>query len=224
MPKLAFASPAQFDDDSVLRFEESEDFSNYPTKPTPSSNGTDEDPYGNLKTKQEELLHLRHELEKKERETTELEARRQKEDRFATGRRDMCERLARTLTRLERELYNSQKAIEEITITRSNFERHLDILRAQQPEAWQRGNMDANLDHALASVEDAEDEFAKSMRRLNSVLPNDDSTPLSGNEAASGMTGMPADFRACVRMGFAFTLPLAIIVAVTLVAVKILFR
>jgi len=230
MSKLAFASPAQFDEDSsVLRFEESDDFSAYPAKPSPSAKNSSggaepDDPYGHLKFKQEELLRLRHELEKKEREATELEERRQKEERFATGRREMCEKFSKALARLERELYNSQKAIEEITVARSTFERHLDILRAQQPEAWQRGNIDADLDHALASIEDAEDEYGKSMRRLTSVLHQDGNAVSAPGAAPSGPIALPSDFRACARLGFAFTLPLGVMTVLILLIAKFLFR
>src|SRR5690349_8478805 len=108
----------------VLRFEESDDFGHYHNgTPPPQANGADEaeeDPspagFGNLKRTQAELLQLRQELEAKEREATALEKRRQKDERFATGRRAMNEQLSRTLVRLEREMHNAQKAIHEITL------------------------------------------------------------------------------------------------------------
>lgn len=227
MPRSTSASSVYDDDgNDVIRFEESDDFSHYPSSPTLEQR-PDAAAHGNhdvdLKRKQAELLQLRQELESKERETNRLEQRRQKEERFSKGRRNMCEQLSRTLVRLERELYNSQKAIEEISLARDTFERHLTILRDQQPELWERQTLDTELDLALAAMEDAEDEFARISRRLSAVVPHGgNTTGAAESSGVSGMLGLPEDFQACLRLGFAFTLPLAAILAFTLIAIKLL--
>ena len=224
MPRATSAS-AVYDDEGndVLRFEESDDFSTYPSSPSlerpeAAAHGGNE---VDLKRKQADLLQLRQELESKEREPTQLEQRRQQEERFTKGRRNMSEQLSRTLVRLERELYNAQKAIEEITVARDTFERHQAILRDQQPETWQRQQLDAELELALAAIEDAEDDFARLSRRLSAVLPGASAQAGAGEKATRGMLGLPDDFQACLRLGFAFTLPLAVVMAFTMILIKL---
>jgi molecular chaperone GrpE (heat shock protein) len=215
-----------FDENApVLRFEDSDDFNpqpirsgNYAAAAQAPSMTISEDPFSELKEKQESLVRIRQELERTHRETQELEIRKQKEGRFANGRREVCEKLTRSLGRLERDLYNSQKAIEEISVARETLQHHLESLRAIQPEAWKRANLDEELDRAIVSVEDAENDFAKSSRRLASILPESNSSAA----LSSGGFAMPQDFMACLRLGFAFTLPLIATAIITVLLVKLL--
>ncbi len=207
----------------VLRFEESDDFQKYSSKAATSSHAeskpassTHEDPYSELKQKQESLLKLRQELDRTQRETEELEARRRKEERFANGRRDISEKISRSLSRLDRELYNAQKIIEEITLARESYQRHLDALRSIHPESWKRGTLDEELDRSIGAVEDAEEAFNKSSRRLTTVLPEN-----SGAKAAlNGGFTLPQDFLSCMRLGLAFTLPFMLLIISVLLLMK----
>ena len=227
MTKTAAPTVLYEEDHDILRFEEDDDFGPSHTAKAPINHHdhaaeTEEGGYIDLKRKQEELLHLRHALQEKERETTHLEARKQKEEHVTSGRREMCERFSRTLVRLERELYNAQKAIEEITVARDQFDRHHNLLRALQPEAWQRANLDAELDHALGAIEDAEEEYGKTMRRLASML--DGQSTANGSGSTVGGAVLPGGFVDQLRFGFAFTLPLGIIVFAAIILAKILFH
>jgi chromosome segregation ATPase len=192
------------EDEPVLRFEES----STPVARTrkaqlaaESAPEIDDASYGSLKRKQEELLNLRQQLERTERETSQLEVQRGKEERFSTGRREMGEKLSRSLVRLDRELYNSQKAIEEITTARDLYQHHLEIIRGLHPEAWKRGDLDGELDRAIAAIDDAEVEFGKTSRRLAATLPGEAlaESALNGN--------LPRGFVSWLTAGFAFTLP-----------------
>lgn len=192
------------EDEPVLRFEES----SAPVARTRKGHLAADNPpeiddasYGSLKRKQEELLNLRQQLERTERETSELEIQRGKEERFTTGRRQMGEKLSRSLVRLDRELYNSQKAIEEITTARDLYQHHLTVLRGLQPEAWKHGDLDGELDRAIAAIDDAEVEFGKTARRLAATLPSE----AMADSALNG--ALPRGFLAWLSAGFAFTLP-----------------
>ena len=230
MTKAALVSGFLEEDSDVVRFEDAGHFdSPYPQRPTPAVNGFREEPAptepNDLKRKQEELLRLRHALLEKERETNHLELRKEREERFNTGRRDMCEKFARWQVRLERELYSAQKAIEEITVAKDLFDRHLNLLRGMQPESWQRSNIDAELDNALGAVEDAEDEFAKTSRRLASVLPSDNQHQAPHTPAQPPpQAALTDDFMHNMRRGFAFTLPLGVMVLSAIILARILFR
>ncbi len=185
MPRPSAASLFA-EDEPILRFEESSSPAvrlRKPQAPVESASETDDASYGSLKRKQEELLNLRHQLERTERETSQLEVQRRKEERFATGRREMGEKLSRSIARLERELYNSHKAIEEITAARDLYQHHFEVLRGLHPESWQRGDLDGELDRAIAAIDDAEVEFGKTSRRLAATLPGEAAaeTALNGN-------------------------------------------
>ncbi len=78
-------------------------------------------------------------------------------------------------------------------------------MQGLQPESWQRGNMDAELDRAITAIEDAEEEFGKVTRRLASVLPGEHSAV---DASQSSATALPKDFMTWMRFGLAFTLPL----------------
>lgn len=229
MPKAATSSMYYDREAPVLRFEESDDFSDYAAKPNghghavsqsaPVSTGG-EDPFTELKHKQESLLKLRQELERTQREAQELEAQRSKEERFTNGRRDITEKVSRNLARLERELYNAQKIIEEISVARESFEHHLEALRTIRPETWKRCDLNEELDRAIGAVEDAENEYGKASRRLATVLPESSQASfLAGSQLGGG--ALPQDFQGWLRAGFAFTLPLLAGIAVLMILGKL---
>jgi hypothetical protein len=228
IPSMARTSRELFAEDNVpvLRFEESDDFQAVRGSSNGHGRGEDfdavssgDDPFTELKQKQESLLRIRQELERTQRETEELELRKNKEDRFTNGRREICERLARSLSKLDRELYNSQKAIEEISAARDSFQRHLDELRDIHPESWNRGALEEELDRSIGAVEDAEDDYAKAIRRLATVMPMREEGGAFG-ALANGM--LPADFKGWMLLGFAFSLPLIIAALVVVMLIKFL--
>lgn len=215
-----------FDEQDVpeLRFEEHEPAAparpvrkaaNHAAAATMPSVGLGPDSQSELKHKQAMALKLQQELDRTQREARELELRQQKEDRFHDGRRDMCERLSRSLAKLDRELHNSQKAVEEISLAREVYQHHLDTLRNISPELIKQNHDDDALDHAVGAVEDAEAEFGKANSRLASVMPG-----VAHHMAAMG--GFPQDFRTWLRVGFAFSLPLAAVALVFVVVLKLL--
>jgi hypothetical protein len=158
--------------------------------------------YAELNDKKANMLRYQQELEKTQREVREMEARRAKEERFNLGRRDICERLARDLSKLEGDLYNAQKAVEEIGAAREVYQHHLDTLRSVQPDG--SGHADDEMDRAIGAVEDAESEFRKTSRRLATVLPQ------LGTEGFVAQSSMPQTFQAWLRAGAAFSIPLTI--------------
>ena len=208
------------EDEPILRFEESSApvgrtrTAHLATEIAPEA---DDASYGSLKRKQEELLKLRQQLERTERETSQLEVQRRKEERFATGRREMGEKFSRSLVRLERELYTAHKAIEEITAARDLYQHHLEVLRSLQPEAWQRGDLDGELDRAIAAIDDSEVEFGKTSRRLAASLPGEAAATAALNSP------LPQGFFSWLSAGFAFTLPaMAALLFIAVMVFKVL--
>ncbi|MBK8093361.1 MAG: hypothetical protein IPK32_15620 [Verrucomicrobiaceae bacterium] len=101
-----------------------------------------------VKVAQEQLLQLRMQQEEIERQKQHLETLRVKQERFVAGKRDLLEKIARSASSVERDLYDAQKRVEELSVTHDDFKRHLDILKSLQPEKWHRSQVDEELDHA----------------------------------------------------------------------------
>ena len=218
----ATASFLDDEDTPELRFEEEESSvsrparrsANYGSTSHMPAYGVADDHFTVLTHKEENVLKLEQELEKTRREARELRARQDKEDRFVTGRREICERIARNLTKLDRELYNAQKAVEEISAARDTYQHHLVALRSIE---FGKGihHSDDELDAAIGSVEDAESEYGKTNRRLATVLPQ-----IMPEVAHGG--GVPDNFATWLRAGFAFTLPVMVITIAVILLLKYL--
>ena len=188
-----------------------------------------------VKAAQEQLLQLRMQQEEIERQKHQLETLRVKQERFVAGKRDLLEKLGRSVSHVERELYDTQKRVEELSLTQDDFRRHLDILKSLQPEKWHRSQVDEELDQALAAIQDAEADYSKGTRRLES-LRSVEVVPVtsvmnrqmgSSEESISDQTmtlsSPTREMMIWMRRGFAFTLPLIGAMLVGLLLVKMIF-
>ncbi len=205
-------------EDNVFVFEQADEFLDGRT--TGSLDNVD----AKVKEAQERLANLRHEAEEIERQKEHLEALQVKQERFVVGKRDLTDKLARSVTTLDRELYDAQKLVEELSITKDSFNRHLDILRGLQVEKWQRHQMDEELDNALSAVEEAGNEYAKGTRRVAAARPGDSPPILIDDTRASTANSFAEDDAGIwFRRGFAFTLPLIGTIILALVLAKLMF-
>ncbi len=182
-----------------------------------------------VKAAQEQLLQLRLQQEEIERQKQHLEALRIKQERFVAGKRDLLEKLGRSASHVERELYDAQKRVEELSLTHDEFRHHLETLKSLQPEKWHRSQVNEELDNALAAIEDAESDFAKGIRRLHAMGPQEGvSTGTVHQDDADGAV-MPSfgsnsdDLLAWLRRGFAFTLPLMGTLLIAIVLIRLMF-
>lgn len=188
-----------------------------------------------VKAAQEQLLQLRMQQEEIERQKHQLETLRVKQERFVAGKRDLLEKLGRSVSHVERELYDTQKRVEELSLTQDDFRRHLDILKSLQPEKWHRSQVDEELDQALAAIQDAEADYSKGTRRLES-LRSVEVVPVTSvmnrqmgfsEESISDQTmtlsSPTREMMIWMRRGFAFTLPLIGAMLVGLLLVKMMF-
>lgn len=211
------------EEDNVLRFEVAADLMD-------DADGID-DVENKVKEAQERLTALRQQQEEIERQKKHLEELRVKQERFGHGKRDMIEKLTRTASTLDRELYDAQKLVEEISITRDSFTRHLEVLRHLQPEKWARHQVDEELENALAAIEDAEDDYAKGVRRISScrraeaVAHPEEFMPLPAAAPAPASEALPIadEWKTWLRRGFAFTLPLMGALVLCLILARLLF-
>jgi len=213
-------APEKEADSDLLIFEEADEFLTS-RAPAPM-----EEVQAKVKEAQEELLHLRLRQEEIQRQQEQLELIRQKQERFARGKRELLEKMGRASTSIEGELYSTQKLVEELTITQDNLNRHLDVLRGLQPEKWQRHQVDEELDLALAAIEEARTDFAKSSRRLDALrpAPTDDANESTAPAPASGPLFQDDDTVAWLKRGAAFiAAPMLAATIIGLIIARVLF-
>ncbi|WP_449071539.1 hypothetical protein [Prosthecobacter sp.] len=187
-----------------------------------------------VKAAQEQLLQLRMQQEEIERQKQHLEGLRVKQERFVAGKRELLDKLSRAATHVERELYEAQKRVDDLSMTNDELRRHLEILKALQPEKWHRTQVDHELDQALVAIENAEGDYTKGMRRLHAMGPAE-ITPMPGVTAASAddedtpsrgssfFSASSDDLSTWLRRGFAFTLPLMGTLLVAIVLIRLMF-
>lgn len=166
---------------------------------------------------QEQLLHLRQKQASIEKAKSEMEELGQKQERFVRGRLDLSEKLNRALAILDRETYETQSRLEQLALTQDGFSRHLAILEGFRPEHWSRADLRSELNHAIGAIEDADDDYARSMARLR---VRDSAAATSGTApGAPGGDQLPAaglatwaekSFLDWLKVGTAFTLPLMV--------------
>jgi hypothetical protein len=211
-------------EDNVLVFEDAPEFMN-----GHSDGASLENVDSKVKAAQEQLLQLRLQQEEIERQKQHLEALRIKQERFVAGKRDLLEKLGRSAGHVERELYDAQKRVEELAVTHDEFRRHLDILKSLQPEKWHRSQVNEELDNALAAIEEAENDFAKGIRRLHAMGPPESAScgPISLDDAnapvMSAFSGSSDDLFSWMRRGFAFSLPMMGTLLVAIVLIRLMF-
>ncbi len=210
-------------EDNLLVFEDAPEFMD-----THEASASLENVDLKVKAAQEQLIQLRHQQEEIERQKQHLEALRIKQERFVAGKRDLIEKIGRANGHVERELYDAQRHVEDLSLTNDEFRRHIDILKSLQPEKWHRTQVDQELDNALVAIEDAENDFAKGMRRLHAMTPPESSSsaiPLDDADAPvlTGLRGGADDLGTWLRRGFAFTLPLMATVFVAIILIRLMF-
>jgi predicted RNase H-like nuclease (RuvC/YqgF family) len=211
-------------DDEFRIYDDTRDFA------TPVASAPLEKVHTHMKAAQEELLQLKMRTEEIERTKQELEMISEKQTRFAAGKRDLLEKMNRSITSIERELYANQKLVEELNASHDAYTRHVEVLKGLLPEKWE-DDVIGELDKALGAIEDAEDDFVKSTRRIN-TLRNDTgieaekthqiaAAPVA--DATSMMLSEPESLKDLMRKGFGLSLPLVGGLLVLLLLARALF-
>jgi chromosome segregation ATPase len=176
----------------------------------------------NLKVQhvQEQLLDLRRQQEEIERQKRELEELSRKQRDFDEGRRDIVEKLTRGLILLERHEEEAKRELEQIKIVRDNFSEHLQQTETLNPSEVPDEELAGELTRALARVEQAKNMFSQSRARLAALRQTEEG---SAAEFASEYVPEVApvydkSFGTMVRDGFAYSLPIIVVVVLGLVA------
>ena len=160
---------------------------------------------------QEQLIALRHEQDRIEKQKRELEELTRRQEELERGRAEMTDKLSRSLVILEREAYDSQKKLEQIRATHESFTQHLQLLESIDTKSWNPAELPKELSRALSTVDDARAEFSQQRSRLEAAATTADAD-INLPEAAPGMGSALGGrtFAQWVQIGLAVTLPLIV--------------
>lgn len=174
-----------------------------------------EDFEGKLMAAQQQLEQLQQQQENIERQKQELQDLNERKEEFLAGQNDISDRLATSLTSIDRELFEMRQEMEDLEQTRSCFAEHQKKIETIEPINWTRDELRTQLDRAISLLDHAEDEYDEAMQhfaegRRSGVF----------NAKKKSVIGAPAtsDFSATLRQGLAFNLPIVILGFIALIA------
>lgn len=228
----ALASVPASEDTNILRFDDAPEFTiGHSAEESPI-----EDMDQQVREAQQRLTRLRAEQEELEHQRKILENLKQKQERFIAGRKDITEKLERSLRAITEDLEDAQRRVEDLSATQEEFRERLEELKMFLPERWHRSQLDQELDRAISSLIEAETSFEKGIRRVTSHRPVETSplhlNPDQDDEEADYAVGSSRlanalsgadDLGTWARRGFAFTLPLMATLLLVLILAKLMF-
>ncbi|MDF1752468.1 MAG: hypothetical protein P1U89_06830 [Verrucomicrobiales bacterium] len=168
---------------------------------------------------QQTLLELRQKEELIRRKAEHLEEISHKEEDFAHGRSVLINQIEDYLDLLDEEANESERIGRECVSTHQRFLHHLHTIQSLHPEASDRRNLSQELDRALQYIEAAEEDINEAMPLLNHISKGkSSSTPVRKVVHEEDEAPLPADFSYWLKAGFAFTLPLMMLIVALAIA------
>lgn len=157
-----------------------------------------------------ELKRKQTELEERKKHLEELNARRKE---INEGQRQLREKFTRGLALLERAEHEARREVEQIQLSRQSFAENLKEIESIDPTSWDEEILTrslSKLDHARAIYNQFRARIDALSGRDLSGEPADEST---ADEGTAESIGSPSFFE-MVRRGFAFTLPLLVLLVI----------
>lgn len=160
------------------------------------------------------LDQLRRRQEELEREKAGLESESRKQEEYERGKRDIIEKLDRSIILVEKEEVQAAQMAEILSTTRQRFRETLSELRGINEDQWPAESVPEELNKALALVEDAREVFKKGMAKIEASRWQD-----AGARKAEALTydsetgdlGSKLGFGLLLKIGLATTLPIVIV-------------
>ncbi|MBN1270381.1 MAG: hypothetical protein JXB04_12390 [Kiritimatiellae bacterium] len=167
---------------------------------------------GQVARAMQELERLRLRQEDIEKEKHELEELRRKQDEYMRGKKEMMGRLGQSLLLIEKEEVRSSQLLELLVTTRKKFKTMLAELEAFDEETWGEDEVSAELDKALAVIDDTRVDFNKSMAKIQTITGSE---PKAAEKGAvyeeAGSAGAVDSFGRWLKVGVAVSLPLIVV-------------
>ena len=164
-----------------------------------------------LANAQQQLKELKKQEEEIEKQNAELEYLRQMQSAFNRGKVEMLDNLQHAITLLERERLDAEQKILQYSRAQSTFKRTIDNIISLNPDDCTNGQLHDELTQANNIIDDARDEYMRTLKHLDSLNSSDESNiddDQSTNHFAA--TSGLRNFRYWFKSGFAFSLPLIV--------------
>jgi len=175
-----------------------------------------EDHEQQLRATQAHLQKLQAEQQELERLERELRELNEQKKIFFSSQVEITEKLENAVTLMDRELLAMRTELNELEQCRHLFDGRLRMIAKYDPESWSRDNLRSNLDKAIATIDEASDEYEGAARhfagtRSGEIFGTGKRKKLAAHQGTDG------DFLAQMKSGLAFNLPI-----ITLAIVAIL--
>lgn len=183
-------------------------------------NDRSEELASDLQQAQERLLGLKRQMEEAERRERELEELKRRRDETIAGQKQMMEKLVRAIGLLEHAEYDTRREMEQLQMMRDTFNEHLAHLQAINHTDWTPETIEENINRAMSQIDNARAIYNQSRARIDALSGHDieehalHSSNAAGSFAPSAANIENNSFLEWMRRGFAFTLPLLILLAV----------
>jgi len=172
---------------------------------------------------QERLAQLKRAQEALERERAALEEARRRRVELETGREEMIRHLTRGIGILEEQTLSAQRSAEQMSKSIADLRAALAKVQTIHEQSWSEENYQVELTKALTDIENARMEWNGARIKFDVLNPaSPDATGLDPNRNVS--PGTPVEtwnrlsFGDACRLGLAFTLPLAVLATLVLLA------
>ncbi len=159
-----------------------------------------------------EIERLRLKQAELEREKQELQQLARKQDEYERGKREMLEKLARSVVLLDKEREQAVRVAALLAETRERFSEQLTSLERIREEEWADGSFAEELESGLAEVEAAKTMYKKALARIEASSWHKSAgsgTVALDPAAGAGAAPWPRSFGFWLKIGLAFSLPLA---------------
>jgi len=180
---------------------------------------------GQVATKLDELERLRSRQEALEHEKSSLEHLRTTQEKYETGKREMIDHFEHSLVSLEREEILLNQRMELLSETEKRFKELLASLHGFAEEQWSSTSAGyrEELTKALAVVENTRKEYNQALARVDVLqeggLGSTGGKPLLYDDL-QGQATRQRSFADWLKLGFAVSLPVTVVLAV-LIGVRI---
>jgi hypothetical protein len=176
-----------------------------------SSSPLAEDFEGKLVAAQQQLEQLQAQQEFIEQQKQELEELNERKEEFLLGQNDISDRLATSLTAIDRELFEMRQEMEDLEQTRQCFADHQQKIDGINPQSWTRDELKSELNRAISLLDHAEDEYEEAMEHFKGGRRSGVFSPAK-KTSKKGSTA-PSEFGSNFKQGLAFNLPLILAAA-----------
>jgi vacuolar-type H+-ATPase subunit I/STV1 len=159
---------------------------------------------------------LRHRQEELEKEKSTLEKLSRQQDEYETEKRDLIQKLSRSIVLAEKEESQATRVAALFAETRARFRDALSELQSIDEDDWDENEFESELTQALAVVESAGGVYEKALARIEA------SGWQQGEGKASAEVIRDSERPRATRAGFGYWLKVGIAVSLPLIVVLIL--